>query len=349
MRSRLSPVLLAVLALVAVAGSTFATPASPASSATADPGPADPSSASSGPSGPVAEAASPRSGLSARARANPDRVRMSEACYSPQLYDPRKHNECHLSRRYRNAPTIVVWGDSHALHDIPALRASVKGKRVNLVGFVAGGCPILDPHYTNAGQRSRGKVCPRTGDAALRYLRWTRKHHQRVRVVVGMAWELYHDVLTPRDALDQEYPGYRDDYMTANAKQMPVQTVRAFKVLGRLGIRTDIVTPMPMVPQNTTGCRSKGIALGCTLPRRAVLKDEDANQDMIDYVRSFLRRKGRLIRFSEAFCWTSSCHGTTRGLPTYYNRLHVGARVSARMGPKYFGPVVSSLLRHSRG
>ena len=38
-------------------------------------------------------------------------------------------------------PTVVVWGDSHAWHHLPGLRAEANAQQVNLVAFVMGACP----------------------------------------------------------------------------------------------------------------------------------------------------------------------------------------------------------------
>lgn len=319
-----------VLAMAALAGTPSGT------AAAADPGP-DPET-----SAPAASLIPPEAYGRAHGRKgrNPDQPRMPRSCATFKEKVPQEARTCHLVPHKRGAPTIALWGDSHAWQMIPALRAAIGNQRVNLVGFIFGACPPMDPRLDSARERRRANPCQRTGDLALRWLRNAHRKDRTVRLVLATGWELYHNALAPPDRTDEKYEGYRSDVVTANAKKGRWGTPRALRTLGRLGVRTDVVGPMPMKPANARHCPRGNVPYRCWLDRRGALVDERINVRFIKKMQRHLRGVSQLVRPAEYMCGRARCRARRAGLPTFYDRLHLGARMSARLGPHYFGRTV---------
>ena len=284
----------------------------------------------------------------ASAPGNGDVPKLPRKCAKPKDLIPRTAMKCNLNPHIPGAPTIVLWGDSHAWQMIAALRAEIGSRRINLVGFLFGGCPAMDPRFKNQAEREKAGDCLRTGDLAVRFLTNQKARHKVARVVVAMGWELYHNNTTPPDATDAEFQGYTSSALETTGHLGLTRTPRAFKTLGRLHMPTDVVAPMPMVPQNAPYCEAGMRPYQCNLPRRGAIVDEQANLDHIADLMSYLTVPARLIHPAEYVCGANVCRGINRGITTYYDQLHIGARVSSGLGPRYFRGTVKSLLAADR-
>ncbi len=119
---------------------------------------------------------------------------------------------------------------------------------------------------------------------------------------------------------------------------------RLFRTLAKMRVPTDLVGQMPMVHLTPPPC-DRG-AYQCDLPRVGVLKDAVENNARIVEMRDLLSARGRVIRPAKSLCDSAVCRGRWRGLPVYFDRLHVGQRVSRLLSP-YFAPSVRAALRGS--
>ena len=263
-------------------------------------------------------------GPSARARQNPDRVQLPDACRTPKGY--LKPKKCTVLPHRPGAPTVVVWGDSHAWQMVPALRAAIGDRPVNLVSFLQGACPPMNSRLQTEQERAEKNSCDVMGKTTLRYLRHAMKKGRTIRLVVALSWELYHDVTDEPNADDVLYPGYSNDFIRTNAHKALTGVPRAFRTLGNLKVPTDLVGQMPMVYENAPSCPAGRYR--CDLPRRGTMKDEDENLATARRMRSVLVKPAKLIQPSPFFCTNRVCKGTVRGVPAYYDQFHIGARAS---------------------
>ncbi|WP_139981894.1 SGNH hydrolase domain-containing protein [Nocardioides litoris] len=275
--------------------------------------------------------------------ANPDFVDVPRPCRASDGLPVARKTPCRITRLKPRAATIVLWGDSHAWHMLPALRKAVGNKRVNLVMFFAGGCPPMLRKLTPANSRAG---CDVYGHYVFDWLARQQAKGMKLRVVVGTSWELYHNITTPPNAADQKYPGLTDnEYVATNARKAVKGVPAAFRQLGRMRIPTDIIMPMPMVYQGAPACPEG--PLRCDLPRAGVLKDIKANNARAWQMRRLLTRKGFMVRPAQGLCDTKVCHGTLGGLPVYYDGLHVGQRTSRTLA-RFFAPTVTAAVRQGR-
>lgn len=284
----------------------------------------------------------------ASAPSNRDVPMLPRKCARPRDLIPRTAMKCNLNPHIPGAPTIVLWGDSHAWQMIAALRSEIGSRKINLVGFLFGGCPAMDPRFKDRAERERAGDCLLTGDLAVRFLTNQKAHHRVARVVVAMGWELYHNNTTPPDATDAEFQGYTSEGLETTGHLGLTRTPHAFGTLGRLHMPTDVVAPMPMVPQNAPYCAAGMRPYQCNLPRRGAIVDEQDNLAHIHDLMSRLTKPARLIHAAEYVCGANTCRGINRGLTTYFDLLHIGARVSAGLGPHYFRGTVDRLLAAAR-
>lgn len=270
-------------------------------------------------------------------RDDPDRVDLPHRCTDDDGYPAI--GLCRLLPRKPGAPTVVLWGDSHAWQVIPALRAAAADRRVNLVSWVLGGCPPMLARRIQPGSPSTNG-CDVHGVRVLDWLRAKKERGERFRLVVGTSWELYHDVVTPRDDLDRRYPGTSTEWVKQNAWKSRGAMPRLFRTLGRLAIPTDVVGQMPMVYAGEPDCELG--AFQCDLPRVGTLKDARANNARIRELRGHLARGGRLVRPARTLCTTTVCRGRLGGTPVYFDRLHVGQRASEQLADLFVPTVVAA-------
>lgn len=276
---------------------------------------------------------------------NPDFVDLPAACSDEQGYPTPA--PCHLRAHEKGAPLLVLWGDSHAWQMIPALRAAVgraaDGQDVDLVSFVMGGCPPLYPALRTAQERDDANGCDLYGHRVVDFVSRAVARGRDVRVVVAMAWELYHDVTDPPNRADRLYPGTVNDWIATNARKSLAATPRAFRALDRLGVTTDVVGQLPMVPSVERPCAQRGYE--CSLPREGTLKDAGENVRRAREMRRLAGARGHLVRPAQRLCTAEVCRGRIDGVPTYYDRLHVGQRTSLALA-RFFEPVVRDFVAH---
>lgn len=283
---------------------------------------------------------------SARTNTNPDFIDMPEGCFTEEPSYALTPKPCRLTPHRKGAPLIVLWGDSHAWMLTPAIRKAVRAKKVNVISLMQGGCPPMFPDLSTPEKVASSNGCDHFGQYVIDYLDKARRFKRPLRLVVAMAWELYHNVTDAPNGADKKYPGFTNDYISDNARKSLVGTPRAFRALGRMHIKTDIVAAEPMIYQTAPFCPSYGFL--CPLPRQAVLKDAKENNARIRQMRSLLTEKGLVIRPAKTLCNATVCRGVIDGVPVHYDRIHLGQRASWRLSD-HFAPTISAVLAEARG
>ncbi len=294
---------------------------------------------------PMSRGADPRLLTSARTNTNPDFIDMPEGCFTEEPSYALTPKPCRLTPHRKGAPLIVLWGDSHAWMLTPAIRKAVRAKKVNVVSLMQGGCPPMFSDLSTPEKLAKSNGCDDFGHYVIDYLDKARRAKRPLRLVVAMAWELYHNVTDAPNGADKKYPGFTNDYISDNARKSLAGTPRAFRALGRMHIKTDIVAAEPMIYQTAPFCPSYGFL--CPLPRQAVLKDAKENNARIREMRSLLTEKGIVIRPAKTLCTTTVCRGVIDGVPVHYDRIHLGQRASWRLSG-HFAPTISAVLAEAR-
>jgi hypothetical protein len=276
---------------------------------------------------------------------HPDTPVLPPECATVAELIPRKPMRCQLNPKIKGAPTIVLMGDSHAWQMIPAIRRAIGDRKVNFVGFIFGACPPMDPALRTAEELREANNCQKTGHKAMRYLANASRQDRRVRVVVGAAWQIYHHVQTYGD--DVPFQGHDIKGYARVAEQARTGMPRLFRTLTALGIPADAVGQSPFVPAKPKQCAAGMEPYRCALPRHVLIADEAHNRAQIKRWLRGVPGNPKLTTQSDYVCTAKVCQGVVKGINTFYDHGHVGAKMSLRMAP-YFRPTVDKLLKGVR-
>ncbi|GAA4686472.1 SGNH hydrolase domain-containing protein [Nocardioides nanhaiensis] len=286
----------------------------------------------------AAPAAAPAAGPAAgpAARANPG-LPLPERC----LVRPGK---CEIGPQKAGAPTLVLWGDSHAWQHLRGIQQATAAPRrhVNLVVFLYGGCPPMDQKLTPAQVRTAGP-CAQTNHRALAYVQRLHRQQRPYRVLLGSGWEIFRYALSP---LPDGAAGWRQptsDSVANAARLGRTGTPALFRTLGRMGAPVDVIGQMVTVPTNAPACAAGFNPYRCTLPRSAALAHFAENMRQIRQLRGMLTRPSLLVQPSRLLCDTRRCRSTMDGRSVYANPAHITKPVAGRL-QRYFAPTVGRLL-----
>lgn len=288
----------------------------------------------------AAPSASPPAPNASAARANPG-LPLPERC----LVRPGK---CEIGRQVPGAPTLVLWGDSHAWQHLRGIQQATAAPRrhVNLVVFLYGGCPPMDRGLTPAQVRRAG-ACDQTNARALTYVQRLQRQGRPYRVLIGSGWEIFRYALDP---LAADAAGWRQptSESVANAARLGrTGTPALFRTLGRMGAHVDLIGQMVTVPTNAPSCARGFDPYRCDLPRSAALAHFGENLREIRRLRGMLTRPALVVQPSRLLCTARTCRSNLGGASVYANPAHITKPVAGRL-QRYFAPVVTRLLTSAR-
>ena len=257
------------------------------------------------------------------AKADPQRdfPKMPRRCVGQEVIPP-KPGRCNLNAFEKGRPTIVLWGDSHAWQMIPALRMAARGRDVNLVAFLMGSCPAMDPALTREQRQQGAPACLVSNDRALKYVTNMRAHKKRVHVLLGTYWQRYLHAIRVGDSTS--YHGEMAAYWKTAGP-------RLFRTLGRLRVSVDVNGQMPSVPAKAKDCYlQERFAYSCDLARKRALRDEAATKS---WVKRHMRALSGHPRYVDAnrMCTKATCFATPRGIYTFWDDQHISATMSRQL------------------
>ncbi|MEN8673278.1 MAG: SGNH hydrolase domain-containing protein [Nocardioides sp.] len=241
---------------------------------------------------------------------------------------PSRPGACALTSYGKKRPTVVVWGDSHAWQQLPALRAQAERTRTNLVAFVMGACPPMD--LRSLGYRG---LCVRQTEKALTFIGKRVQRERPVKVVLGGFWELYRDY-DARGAAGWEPTDAHDRFLLARAEMFAAGGGRLFRVLGRRQVATAAIAQAPWVSESAPACAAGEQPYACDLPRTTAIPDEAETAQWVQDQLGRIRVSG-YIDTSRFVCDASVCHPSLDGQPVYLDELHLDPAVTASFAPEY--------------
>ncbi|WP_309648708.1 acyltransferase family protein [Nocardioides sp.] len=267
---------------------------------------------------------------------------MPPVCVKREDLIPQRPGACNLTAFDADRPTIVLWGDSHAWMMIPAARAAIANRDVNLVAFVMGSCPPMDPDRS-ATARKRPLDCVVNNELALDYVRDLVDRGRTVRVVLGASWEIYRGVesgsLMTRRATELGQPRYLDTIQPYFEKGTP----RVFQTLGRLGVPVDVIAPTAELPRSAPLCLSGPRPYSCDSVAAEISRSEASTRIWLAGQMGRLAGRPRLIDVNKTICDDVYCRAEIDDTIAYFDDDHLSATM-ARSLKNYFKPTVDSLL-----
>jgi hypothetical protein len=260
----------------------------------------------------------------AAAKADPvnDFPKMPRRCVDPKLLIPQQPGKCNLNDFKKSRPTIVLWGDSHAWQMIPALRRAAHNRDVNLVAFLMGSCPAMDPALTPKQLEGGVPACLVSNDLALKYVKALKAQKKRVHVLIASYWARYLHVLRT---------GQGSKYERQMAGFWKKSGPRLFRTLGRLRVPVDVDGPMPAVPLNAKDCfTDEYYAYDCDLSRKQALRNEESAKSWVKRHMQALSGKPRFVNAAK-MCNSKTCFATPRGVYTFWDFQHISATMSRKL------------------
>jgi hypothetical protein len=264
---------------------------------------------------------------SARADPSDDHLTLPKSCDPNPAQMPDQPIACHLNKFDKSRPTMLLWGDSHAWMYIPALKAAVAGKDVNLVAVVKGTCPPIQ-----FGANPPKKLsCYQFNKIAIDLVHQLKRSGQPFRVVLGASWQRY------LSALDD--PDSQDPYTLQYAKYFEKGTPKLLKTLGDLKVKTDVIGQTGYPQGNLPNCPRSNVPYACNLPRSQMVPDEASTRTWLKNKMKSLTAGKRYIAVNDEFCSTSTCHGYQNPVYTFFDNEHLSMTFSKSL-KSFFAPSV---------
>ncbi len=241
---------------------------------------------------------------------------------------PTAPTTCRVTGFGKGRPTVVVWGDSHAWQQLPAMKAQAERTRTNLVAFVMGACPparILDGSVDGP--------CARNSALALKFIADKRKRKQRVKVLIGAFWGFYRDLLD-RAANGWEPETQNESFLLERSRLYEAGTANAFGTLARWNVPTAALAQMPWVPDDAPACTDGDAPYACDLPRSTAIHDEAATRAWVSRQLARIPRSG-LIDTTDFLCDDDTCSATFQGHPAYLDDLHLDPAITGGFSGRY--------------
>jgi hypothetical protein len=255
-----------------------------------------------------------------------DYYEIPQGCAGPARPDAQSRNGCRLTEWKNNRPTVLLWGDSHAWQQIPALIRAAKAENVNLTAFVMGKCP---PSKIRIQRKYPGK-CEQSNAFALRYVRDHRHDRQPLQVILGSHWAAFRQAAAYLEATGTPPAGY-DDFDLRMLELFRDHTHTLFPTLVKLHVR------LAMIAQTAT-CVAGDPPLHCTLPRSTAILHEGATRRWL----AGLSHGAPQIDVNQGFCGKTRCRGKVDGIYTWWDWGHLSKTRDYRLAP-YFKPLLHSL------
>ncbi|HKO87895.1 MAG TPA: acyltransferase family protein [Burkholderiales bacterium] len=256
----------------------------------------------------------------------------SRSCEFGDAFVPKE--EC----RNSPSPTVLVWGDSYAMHLIPGIAATTDRGIIQATSSLCGPFLNLAPMDNRRINFAWAKACLNFNDSVLDYLAAT----PSIEVVVlsslfvqyldptygGRAWH----VAVRQDAQTEE----RAISMSLAVESM-VNTVARIRALGK---RVILVAPPPASGFDTAECSERKTTgkplLGELRECRLVREEVEAHQHLANqFLNEVEVQTGmRVLRFDDFLCGQRDCLTRLDGIPIYRDAGHFSYEGSKAVAKK---------------
>jgi len=241
---------------------------------------------------------------------------------------PARAGACHLTH-YKGRRTIVVWGDSHAWQQLPAMIKQARSTRTNLVAFVMGSCPPMDL----LGRAATGR-CAHQARLAMKFIeKRASKGKHRPKVILGAFWSLYRD-LYRRAQAGETFDDPRLVYVAKQAKLFHRTIKPLFWRLKGTRVHVAAIGPQPWVAPEARACPEGDQPYNCEQPREDAVLDEDKTTAWLKKRLSIINTSG-VVPTARFTCGPNRCHPRLDQRYVYLDDLHLNPAVTRSFAPAY--------------
>jgi hypothetical protein len=257
-----------------------------------------------------------------------DYYQIPQGCAGPARTAPQSPVGCRLTPWEPHRPIVVLWGDSHAWQNIPALITAAKAENVNFTAFVMGKCP---PSLIRIQARYPGQ-CERSNALALKYVRDTARRRQPVQVILGSHWAGFAQKVAEFERTGVPPEGY-DEFDMRMLKLFRDHTAKLFPALLRTRAQ------LAMISQTAT-CekRINQAPLRCSQPRHQAILHEGKTRRSL----ARLSHNAPQIDLNKLFCGPAKCRGKVGDDYVFWDWGHLSKTVDYKLAP-YFRPLLHDL------
>ncbi|WP_323794541.1 hypothetical protein, partial [Nocardioides sp.] len=117
-----------------------------------------------------------------------------------------------------------------------------------------------------------------------------------------------------------------------------------FRKIGAAGIRADVLAQSGTVAADAPFCLAGEDPYVCDQAREAALPQPHLNRRWLGERSALLSSRPQVIDTSATYCDSDTCFGRVGSTPTFYDRSHLGERMT-RFMREWFRPSVRALLR----
>lgn len=271
---------------------------------------------------------------------------LGRACAADKEFVPRP--ECQSSA----APSVLLWGDSYAMHLAQALSRQPGFGFQQATKSLCGPLPGIAPVSGTYGKKWAEK-CLSFNDSVLRFL----DDHPEIRVVVlGSKWRQYFNPQEQDAFVVRRAAGVAPRTETALAEEDIAATAR--ETIGRIvssGRKVVLVLPPPSAGFDIRRCieRSRedlpfvGAAGDCWIDRSSsAARDEALTRTLASAGKA---AGASIFSFEPHLCAGNRCVTAMDGVSLYQDEGHFSARGSAVMGEKSGLPALVAQLAQKAG
>lgn len=240
---------------------------------------------------------------------------------------PSRPGACRLTNYGTTRPTIIVWGDSHAWQQLPAIQAQAQATQTSVIVFVMGACPPMDLRASDVRT-----PCIVQSQKALELIATKIERGERFKLVLGAFWELYRDLHARSQA--GWTPSSDEAFLAGRAELFAQGGAKLFRTLGRWRVPTAAIAQVPWVPESAPGCEAGEAPYACDLPRTTAITAEG---DTAAWIKRGLGRipASGYIDTTGYLCNPYTCRAQLNGAAVYLDDLHLDPAVTGAFAPAY--------------
>ena len=262
-----------------------------------------------------------------------------DRCFALTAADLRAGRACRIGVQDSRAPTLMVWGDSHADALMSAFDDLARSHGVAALDVSHGSCP---PLLGVEVHEHEDNLCPPLNAAALALI----EHYDIRKVVLAARWAgyaegaLYRPDAPPVVLRTVGAPGLADDHAVFTAG-----LERTFAILRRKGRQVYVVLPAPEVDRDVPGTLAREVVLGGRVDFAPTRAAYDRRQGFTRAVIHHLAVRYGVTEIDPAgrLCDAARCRLTQGGHPLYYDADHLSLH-----GAAYLAPLMTPVFADAR-